>query len=115
MDNYNTARWNTKNGERILFVLDETKPNAHGSYFALGGYTIQKEEYENILKPNLEKIKTDLMPDPKLPLHLYDMRKNINGFEFLSDVQIRNSLFDRIKNLIQSLNIDVFVASMDTN
>lgn len=67
--------------EYYLF-LDETKPNAHGSYFALGGYTIQKEEYENILKPNLEKIKTDLMPDPKLPLHLYDMRKNINGFEF---------------------------------
>lgn len=100
--------------EYYLF-LDETKPNAHGSYFALGGYTIQKEDYENILKPNLEKIKTDLMPVPELPLHLYDMRKNINGFEFLSDVQIRNSLFDRIKNLIQSLNINVFVASIDTN
>lgn len=99
--------------EYYLF-LDETKPNAHGNYFALGGYAIQKEDYENILKPSLEKIKCDLMPNPELPLHLYDMRKNINGFEFLSDLNIRNSLFSRIKNLIQALNIFVFVASIDT-
>lgn len=94
--------------------LDETKPNAHGNYFALGGYAIEKEDYENILKPNLQKIKTDLMPNPELPLHLYDMRKNINGFEFLSDLNVRNSLFSRIKNLIKSLQINVFVASIDT-
>jgi len=105
---------NNMTKEYYLF-LDETKPNAHGSYFALGGYAIQKEDYENILKPSLGKIKEDLMPNPELPLHLYDMRKNINGFEFLSDLTIRNSLFDRIKNLIQNLRISVFVASIDTN
>lgn len=98
--------------EYYLF-LDETKPNAHGDYFALGGYAISKEDYEKILVPKLEKIKTDLMPNPNLPLHLYDMRKNINGFEFLSNVNIRNSLFDRIKQLITDLSIDVFVASID--
>lgn len=100
--------------EYYLF-LDETKPNAHGSYFALGGYAILKEDYENILVPRLDKIKNDLMPDPNLPLHLYDMRKNINGFEFLSDTNIRNSLFDRIKQLIKELSINVFVASIDKN
>ncbi len=42
------------------------------------------------------------------------MRKNIKGFEFLVDAKIRNSLFDRIKNLVQSLDISVFVASIDT-
>ena len=99
--------------EYYLF-LDETKPNAHGSYFALGGYAIKREDYENILKPQLQKIKSDLMPNPELPLHLYDMRKNIKGFEFLSDVNIRKSLFDRIKGLIQNLDISVFVASIDT-
>ncbi len=99
--------------EYYLF-LDETKPNAHGSYFALGGYAIKREDYENILKPQLQKIKSDLMPKPELPLHLYDMRKNIKGFEFLVDAKIRNSLFDRIKNLVQSLDISVFVASIDT-
>ncbi len=99
--------------EYYLF-LDETKPNAHGNYFALGGYAIQKEEYENILKPNLQRIKIDLMPNPDLPLHLYDMRKNINGFEFLSDSNIRNNIFTKIKNLIKSMQINVFVASIDT-
>lgn len=99
--------------EYYLF-LDETKPNAHGSYFALGGYAIKREDYENILKPQLQKIKSDLMPQPELPLHLYDMRKNIKGFEFLVDAKIRKSLFDRIKNLVQSLDISVFVASIDT-
>lgn len=54
------------------------------------------------------------MPQPELPLHLYDMRKNIKGFEFLVDAKIRKSLFDRIKNLVQSLDISVFVASIDT-
>lgn len=93
--------------------LDETKPNAHGDYFALGGYAILKEDYENILVPKLQKIKTDLMPDPNLPLHLYDMRKNIKGFEFLSDMNVRNSLFDRIKQLIKDLPINIFVASIN--
>lgn len=100
--------------EYYLF-LDETKPNAHGNYFALGGYAILKEDYEKILIPKLEVIKKDLMPNPNLPLHLYDMRKNINGFEFLSDLNIRNSLFDRVKQLITDLSIYVFVASIDKN
>lgn len=30
------------------------------------------------------------------------------------DAKIRKSLFDRIKNLVQSLDISVFVASIDT-
>ena len=98
--------------EYYLF-LDETKPNAHGNYFALGGYAILKDDYENILIPKLSKIKNDLMPNPELPLHLYDMRKNINGFEFLSDMNTRNSLFDRIKQMIKELSIVVFVASID--
>lgn len=89
------------------------KPNAHGDYFALGRYAILKEDYENILVPKLQKIKTDLMPDPNLPLHLYDMRKNIKGFEFLSDMNVRNSLFDRIKQLIKDLPINIFVASIN--
>lgn len=100
------------NKEYYLF-LDETKPNAHGDYFALGGYAILKEDYENILVPKLQKIKTDLMPDPNLPLHLYDMRKNIKGFKFLSDMNVRNSLFDRIKQLIKDLPINIFVASIN--
>lgn len=100
------------NKEYYLF-LDETKPNAHGDYFALGGYAILKEDYENIFVPKLQKIKTDLMPDPNLPLHLYDMRKNIKGFEFLSDMNVRNSLFDRIKQLIKDLPINIFVASIN--
>ena len=99
--------------EEYYLFLDETKPNAHGNYFALGGYAISKSDYEKLLIPRLEKIKIDLMPNPSLPLHLYDMRKNINGFEFLSDVNIRNSLFDRIKQLITDLSIYVFVASID--
>ena len=82
--------------EYYLF-LDEIKPNAYGTYFALGGYAITKEDYENILIPKLQKIKEDNMPDPSLPLHLYDMRKNQKGFEFLSDNRIRVSLFESIK------------------
>jgi len=99
--------------EYYLF-LDETKPNAHGNYFALGGYAILKEDYENILFPELNSLKNKLMPNPNLPLHLYDMRKNINGFEFLSDNNIRMELFGEIEKLINKLDIYVFVASIDT-
>lgn len=102
------------NREYYLF-LDETKPNAHGSYFALGGYAILKEDYENILVPELDLIKRELMPDPSLPLHLYDMRKNINGFEFLTDNKVRMDLFAALEKLINKLPIHVFVASIDTS
>lgn len=98
--------------EYYLF-LDETKPNAHRKYFALGGYAISKEDYENILIPKLSKLKYDTMLNGNLPLHLYDMRKNINGFEFLLDNDIRNKLYSGIKNLIKQLDMTVFVASID--
>lgn len=99
--------------EYYLF-LDEIKPNAFGTYFALGGYAISKDDYENILIPKLQKIKEDNMPDPSLPLHLYDMRKNRKGFEFLSDNSIRVSLFESIKKLVRELDIKVFVSAIDT-
>lgn len=104
-------------GETIIMeyylFLDETKPNPHGKYFGLGGYAISKEDYENILVPKLSKIKQENMLDSSLPLHLYDMRKNINGFEFLKDNTIRTTLYGKIKKLIQELDITVFVATID--
>lgn len=100
--------------EYYLF-LDETKPNSFGKYFALGGYAISKDDYENILIPRLSKIKQDNMPQSDLPLHLYDMRKNINGFEFLIDNTIRTKLFEGIKKLIKDLDITIFVASIDVS
>lgn len=101
-----------KMDEYYLF-LDEVKPNAFGTYFALGGYAILKNDYENILVPKLQKIKKDNMPNPDLPLHLYDMRKNRKGFEFLIDNSIRVRLFESIKSLIKELDIKVFVSSID--
>lgn len=95
--------------EYYLF-LDEVKPNAFGTYFALGGYAISKNDYENILAPNLQNIKEKNMPDPSLPLHLYDMRKNQKGFEFLTDNKIRVNLFESIKKLIRELDMKVFVS-----
>lgn len=103
-----------KNMKEYYLFLDEIKPNAFGTYFALGGYTISKENYENILIPKLQKIKEDNMPNPSLPLHLYDMRKNQKGFEFLADSQVRDSLFESIKKLIRELDIKVFVSAIDT-
>lgn len=107
---------------RILMNLCMTDSDSVSYWYIINYYNTDrwsikmvKEYYENILQPNLEKIKTDLIPVPERPLHLYDMRKNVNGFEFLSDVKMRNSLFNRIKNLLQSLNINVFVASIDTD
>lgn len=107
---------------RILMNLCMTDSDSVSYWYIINYYNTDrwsikmvKEYYENILKPNLEKIKTDLIPVPERPLHLYDMRKNVNGFEFLSDVKMRNSLFNRIKNLLQSLNINVFAASIDTD
>ncbi|KAF5066174.1 hypothetical protein DSECCO2_266260 [anaerobic digester metagenome] len=94
--------------------LDEVSPNAYGNYFALGGYAIKKDDYENILVPKLSKLKHDTMPNPNLPLHLYDMRKNRKGFEFLTNKDIRDSLFTGIKDLIKELEIQVFVSSIDT-
>lgn len=81
----------------------------------MGGYAISKQDYENVLVPNLQKIKEENMPNPLLPLHLYDMRKNRRGFEFLTDNKIRVRLFDSIKKLVSGLDIKVFVSSIDTN
>lgn len=95
--------------EYYLF-LDETKPNGKARHhYGVAGYAIEAEHYKNFLEPEITKIKHTYFPNPQLPLHLYDIKKNKKGFEFLSDHTIRNKLFEDIKRVIGLSDIQIFM------
>jgi len=92
--------------------LDETKPNTSNNYFCLAGYAIADDEYNNILVPELTKLKTDILKTD-IPLHLFDMRKSHKGFEILSDVTVRNHFYKEFNKLINKLDINLFGTLID--
>lgn len=101
--------------EYYLF-LDETKPNGKTRHhYGVAGYAIEAEHYKNFLVPEITRIKHTYFPDPQLPFHLYDIKKNKKGFEFLSDHVIRDKLFEEIKKVIKMADMNIFCAAVDVN
>ena len=92
--------------------LDESKPNVGNNYFCLAGYAISDDEYNEVLVPELSKIKKDILKT-NAPLHLFDMRKSYNGFEILRDGAVRNEFYREFNNLTNKLKINLFGTLID--
>lgn len=92
--------------------LDESKPNAGNNYFCLAGYAISDEEYNEVLVPELTKLKGDILKTDA-PLHLFDMRKSHKGFEILRDGAVRNEFYTAFNKLINKMNIHLFGTIID--
>lgn len=98
--------------ENYNLYLDETKPNTGSNYYCLAGYAISDNDYDNILVPELIKLKKEIL-NTTIPLHLFDMRKSQKGFEMLKDNDIRMRFFEELKKLIKKLNIKLFGTIID--
>ncbi len=98
--------------QNFNLYLDESKPNTGNKYYCLAGYAISDDVYNDILVPELNKIKKEILKTDT-PLHLFDMRKSQKGFEILSNNQIRLDFFSEINRLINKLDIYLFGTLID--
>lgn len=72
--------------EYYLF-LDESKPNTNFRNFTLGGIAIQKEIYENELKPAINKLKQDCFGNVDVILHEIDIRGKKGCYKGITEKQ----------------------------
>lgn len=98
--------------EYILF-LDESKMRKDANLFCLAGYIISKEDYENILIPAIANIKKNILHNEDIILHYYDIKKNINGFENMTDKKLRAKFFKELIKLISLTDLYIIGACID--
>ena len=100
--------------EYYLF-LDESKPNANFMNFTLGGVIVEKQDYENNIKPLVNRLKKECFGNEEVILHEIDIRKKEGDFIGITKIQQEtffrnlNDLFikqDSISVMAVSINID---------
>lgn len=80
--------------EYYLF-LDESKPNTNFKNFTLGGIAIEKEIYENKLKPLINELKDECFGNVNVILHEIDIRKKQGEFVGIT-MQQQKDFFEKL-------------------
>lgn len=78
--------------EYILF-LDETDANSDNEFFCLAGFIISRQEYEDVLIPSINTLKSNILKQPHIVFHYTDMKKQKNEFSFLNDKETREKFW----------------------
>ena len=98
--------------EYILF-LDETDTNDTNEFFCLAGFIISRQEYEEVLIPEINRIKTELLNFPHIVFHYKDMRKQAGEYKFLDNKELRESFWTELCAILQKLNVVTIGAYID--
>ena len=97
--------------EYYLF-LDESKPNTNFRNFTLGGVVIEKNVYENIIKPETLKIKRECFGNDDVILHEIDIRKKQGEYISVTKQQ-QEKFFAKLENLFASSEVIVLAVSIN--
>jgi len=97
--------------EYYLF-LDESKPNTNFRNFTLGGVVIEKNVYENTIKPEILRIKREIFGNDDVILHEIDIRKKQGQYATVTKDQ-QEDFFAKLENLFMSSEIIVLAVSIN--
>ncbi len=96
--------------EYILF-LDESKNTPPSVHFCLGGCAIEKEYYENTIKPFMANMKKEVFGDENIILHETELRAvKRKEYGVLRNKETRELFWKRIAELFDNHDITVFSA-----
>ena len=101
-----------RENEYILF-LDETDTNSGNKFFCLAGFIISRREYEDVLIPEINKLKSDVLNSPHIVFHYKDMRQNVGEYTSLSDSELRKTFWTELCIILKKLNIVTVGAYID--
>lgn len=92
--------------EYILF-LDETNPGTGNPYFCLAGFCIKRKDYEDIMIPEINKIKKDIFNDTSIIFHYTDIKNNRGVFSCLKNTELRNKFWQNMTKTLNHINFTV--------
>lgn len=84
-----------ESGDHQLEIIDKQYP-----IFCLAGAIVDEQDYYKIIKPQMDKIKFDFFKDTNVILRSRSIRKCIDEFSILLNLEKRNSFYDAINSLI---------------
>ena len=100
--------------KEFYLFLDESKPNTNFCNFTLGGIVVEKNIYENIIKPKTIKLKEDCFGNDKVILHEIDIRKRQSDFAGITMDQQKN-FFNNLEKIFLNNEIEVLAVSININ
>lgn len=98
--------------EYYLF-LDESKPNSNFKNFTLGGIAIEKDVYENQLKPMVNNLKRECFGTEQVILHEIDIRRKTGDFEGVTKEQQKKCFDDMRKLFLENTFFSVLSVSVN--
>lgn len=99
--------------KEFYLFLDESKPNTNFENFTLGGVAIEKNAYENEIKPAINKIKLDCFGSEDVILHEIDIRKKEGDFIGISKAD-QELFFNKLNELfLNSQDLSVLAVSVN--
>lgn len=84
-----------ESGSHNLAVIDPQYP-----LFVLGGVIIEQRHLEEVVQPELDRLKRDLFGSERLVLHTADLTRNRRGFESLKDAEVRSRFYQKLNTLM---------------
>lgn len=104
---------------RYLCYVDETgdhslkKVDPDFPVFVLTAVVTPLEQYIKHSVPQILEFKTKYFPNEGVILHSRDIRKSIGSFSILRDVNIKRRFMEDLSGLIENLNFELIVCSID--
>jgi hypothetical protein len=96
-----------ESGDHNLSVIDQQYP-----LFVLGGIIVDKNYAESILEEKLRQFKMNLFGNDQIILHTADISRNKNGFEQLKDKFFREKFYEKLNELMASLEYKVVACAI---
>ncbi|EGO2704763.1 DUF3800 domain-containing protein [Enterococcus faecalis] len=99
--------------EYYLF-LDESKPNgANINHLCLAGVIFSRDDYEKNIIPAVDSLKQDIFGTSSIILHEVEIRRAINNFRCLNNLQKKQEFWEKMTGIFSGENITTIGASVN--
>lgn len=98
--------------EYILF-LDETDSTVDNSYFCLAGFIISRKNYEELLIPKINDLKSNILKSPHVVFHYRDIRQCAHDFKILKNNKIRGDFWKELCDILSNIELTTLAAYID--
>ena len=99
-----------ESGDHNLTVIDSNFP-----MFVLGGVIVDRDYAEGPLAEAFDQFKDELFGRTDILLHTVDIARNKNGFESLSNAQLRSQFYEKLTSLVSELDYSVIACAIRKN
>lgn len=107
-----------KESGRLVLFLDESgdhslsKIDPQYPMFVLAGCVFEMGYYEDVVVPEINSFKNDLLGNDKIILHTEDIAHNKNGFERVMEEEFRNNFYQKINAVLSKLEYKILACAI---